>query len=110
MPIDGNEDHRVPLEVARRLTKRFRDGARGRGGPRTPHAHGVSRKVIEDILAQPGCMGLRIYHALDDQGEETLVIVGTTAEEQDMTSGVIAEQTRPCPPFCGDSELSSDGG
>ena len=106
MPIDGRENHRIPLEAARRMTKRFRD--EHGGGPRRVRGHGVSRGIIEEILAQPGCMGLRIYHATDDQGAETLVIVGTTADEADMADGTIAEQTRPCPPFCNDSALSSD--
>jgi hypothetical protein len=108
MSIDGKENHRIPLDVARRMTKRFRD--RNRQGPRRIQGHAVSRGIIEEILAQPGCMGLRMYHAEDDEGRETLVIVGITADEQDMASGVIAEQTRPCPPFCGgdDDPLATD--
>lgn len=103
MPIDGREPHRISLEQARRLTKRFRDDrpAEARGA----RAHAVSRGIIDDILAQPGCLGLRIYRALDDRGGETLVIVGIDAEESDMTGGTIAEETRPCPPFCGDGGL-----
>jgi hypothetical protein len=106
MPINGKENHRIPLEAARKMTKRFRDA--NKGGPRKVRGHAVSRGVLEEILAQPGCMGLRMYHAVDDSGEETLVIVGITAEDADLTEGVIAEQTRPCPPVCAESELLRD--
>lgn len=104
MPIDGREHHRISLEDARRFTQRARDGRPNAVG-REVYAHAISRGIVDEILAQPGCLGLRIYHAVDDKGADTLVIVGLTADEADMADGVIAEQTRPCPPFCGDGAL-----
>jgi hypothetical protein len=104
MPIDGREPHRISLDDARRLTKRARIG-RVDAPARGVHAHAVSRGVIDEILAQPGCLGLRIYQAVNDRGVDTLVIVGITADEADMTDGVIAQETRPCPPFCADGQL-----
>lgn len=104
MPIDGREPHRITPADARRFTQRFRDARPNRGGHRV-YGHAVSRGVIDEILAQPGCLGLRMYHAVDDADSETLVIVGITADESDMADGVIAEETRPCPPFCGDGRL-----
>ena len=104
MPIDGKEPHRISLEDARRLTRRARE-ARTDGARRSVYAHSVSRGVIDEILAQPGCLGLRIYQAVNDRGVDTLVIVGVTADESDMADGVIAQETRPCPPYCKEGPL-----
>lgn len=103
MPIDGREPHRISLEQARRLTARAREARAN--APGRVRAHSVSRGVIDEILSQPGCLGLRIYQAVNDSGVETLVIVGITADESDMADGVIAEETRPCPPFCKEGPL-----
>lgn len=104
MSFDGKEEHRISLQEARTITKRYREKPENKGKPR---AHYVGRGVLDEILAQPGCVGLRIYHAnkreLDpNQGgsDATLVIVGVTADERDMVNGVIAERTWVCPPYC----------
>lgn len=39
----------------------------------------VGRNIIEEILAQPGCAGLRFYNAYNEIGEKTLVYVGIDA-------------------------------
>ena len=39
----------------------------------------VGRNIIEEILAQPGCAGLRFYNAYNEIGEKTLVYVGVDA-------------------------------
>jgi len=39
-------------------------------------AYEVGRNIIDQILAQPGCVGLRFYNAYNEKGEKTLVYVG----------------------------------
>ncbi|HEU4700669.1 MAG TPA: hypothetical protein VFS40_15905, partial [Gemmatimonadales bacterium] len=61
-------------------------------------------EVIDRILRQDGCTGLRIYHGLEAAGDErggpeALVFVGVTAADDDLTT-VIAEETWRCPPIC----------
>ena len=36
----------------------------------------IGRSIIDDILAQPGCVGIRFYNAYNELGEKTLVYVG----------------------------------
>ncbi|HEY8387021.1 MAG TPA: hypothetical protein VIK74_00375 [Parasegetibacter sp.] len=36
----------------------------------------VGRNIIESILAQPGCVGMKIYNAIDENGNKTMVFVG----------------------------------
>lgn len=36
----------------------------------------IGRNIIDQILAQPGCVGMRFYNAYNEKGEKTLVYVG----------------------------------
>src|SRR5687768_15118861 len=36
----------------------------------------IGRKIIDQILAQPGCVGIKFFKALDESGNQTLVYVG----------------------------------
>ena len=58
------------------------------------------REVIDQVLAQPGCAGLRFYFGTKSDGSLALVVVGIDANQADMTDGVIIEDHYPCPPFC----------
>ncbi len=36
----------------------------------------IGRNILDQILAQPGCAGIRFYNAYNEMGEKTLVYVG----------------------------------
>jgi hypothetical protein len=36
----------------------------------------IGRNILDEILAQPGCVGIRFYNAYNEAGEKTLVYVG----------------------------------
>ena len=40
----------------------------------------IGREIIEKILAQPRCAGIRFYNAINEIGEKTLVYVGVDEE------------------------------
>ena len=46
----------------------------------------IGRDIIDEILAQPGCVGIRFYNAYNEIGEKTLVYVGL-----DEKANVISE-------------------
>lgn len=48
----------------------------------------IGRNILESILAQPGCVGIRFYNAINELGQKTLVYVGLNQNEE-----VIAEYT-----------------
>ena len=56
--------------------------------------------VVEQVLTQPGCAGLRFYFGTKPDGTLALVLVGMDEHERDITDGVIVEDFFPCPPFC----------
>ena len=40
------------------------------------HFYEVGRNILDQILAQPACAGIRFYNAYNEAGEKTLVYVG----------------------------------
>jgi hypothetical protein len=79
-------------------------------------AHFFGREIIEKILRQPDCVGIRIYYALDDKNQKQLILVGADEKGNNMwpsnkpkgkmklLSGgggnVAGDNSMPCPPFC----------
>ena len=96
MSFTGNEDHGITLTQASKWTRNYRTA-----NPGAVKAHFYGKTAIQNILNQTGCVGIRVYYALDEAGVKQLVIVGATAEEIDLENGLLAERSRPCPPYCG---------
>jgi len=44
----------------------------------------IGRNILEQILAQPGCVGIKFYNAYHEDGEKALVYVGVDAQGNDM--------------------------
>lgn len=71
----------------------------------------IGRNIIEQILAQPGCIGIKFYNAYHENGEKALVYVGVNAQGNDMlqivtinadgileaNKGIVADRSIPCP-------------
>jgi hypothetical protein len=51
----------------------------------------VGRNIIDRILAQPGCVGLRFYNAINEIGQTTLVYAGVDAQGNDIEKIVIVD-------------------
>lgn len=96
MSFTGNENHDITLSEAANWTKRYR-----LANPHLVLGHFFGAKAIKNILAQETCVGIRIYHALDEAGKQQLILVGVDADENDLYEGLLAERSWPCPPTCG---------
>ncbi len=97
----GKEPHDIDPEKAKGLIKAWRAQQAAAG---KAHGHFFGRDALEKLLAQDGCVGIRMYHARHDNGHETLVLVATAADGRDMWTGSVAEESQPCPPFCDPDE------
>ncbi|NRA12982.1 MAG: hypothetical protein HRT57_13595 [Crocinitomicaceae bacterium] len=62
-------------------------------------AHFYRKEILNDLLAQEGCTGIRVYYGIDDNGEKELVLLGTDEGENDMTN-LIVDISTPCPNRC----------
>lgn len=49
----------------------------------------LGRNIIEKILSQPGCVGIRFYYGLNEKGQKTLVYVGMDADGKDIVNRTI---------------------
>lgn len=49
----------------------------------------VGRNIIDQILAQPGCAGMRFYYGLNEEGQKTLVYVGIDADGKDLVKKTV---------------------
>lgn len=87
----------IPLEEAIELTHAFQQSEIGKN--QTISAV-FEKNIIEQILNQDGCEGIRIYNALNDEGKITFVLVGYDKDEKDKTDGFIADHAFICPPNC----------
>ncbi len=97
----GKEPHDIDAEKAKGLIKAWRADKAAAG---KAHGHFFGRDALQKLLEQAGCVGIRMYHARQDKGSETLVLVATDADGRDMWTGSIAEESKPCPPFCDPDE------
>jgi hypothetical protein len=52
----------------------------------------VGRNIINQILAQPGCSGIRFVDAINEEGQKTLVCVGVDAAGKDIIKNVVVER------------------
>jgi hypothetical protein len=48
--------------------------------PTEPSSFIIGKNIIDQILAQPGCVGMQFYNAINEVGERTLVYVGLNAD------------------------------
>lgn len=69
----------IGLELGAQFISAYR-----KANPSDVTSYYVGRNILEQVLAQPGCVGMRFYNAYNEMGEKTLVYVGVTAEGADM--------------------------
>lgn len=91
----GKEGEEFPLATAAEWTANYRAA-----NPGDIQAHFFGMDILNKILAQPGCVGLRMYYALDENGVKQMIVVGVNADETDQYTKTIAERGFPCPPYC----------
>jgi hypothetical protein len=102
---DHASEHRISLEQAKQFVRNH-ERAMEPGSERCGY---FSRAIIDEILAHPGCAGIRFYHGRDAKGKSALVLIGVTKAKIDIADGPIAENHQPCPPDCGGTQLGSGG-
>jgi hypothetical protein len=61
----------VGLQLGTQMVKSYRQA-----NPTDVQWYMVGREIIEQILAQPNCVGLKFYNAYNEAGQKTLVYVG----------------------------------
>ncbi|MFB0516695.1 MAG: hypothetical protein ACETWG_08825 [Candidatus Neomarinimicrobiota bacterium] len=102
----GEEDHSITLQAAQVMMTAFQDD-----NPYNVYAWYFSKAAVQKLLAQEGCVGIRIYGGLNQDNQFSPVVFGVTAPGDDIggrlskalldSTGVgPMEQSIPCPPYC----------
>jgi hypothetical protein len=86
---------KITLAEGATMTAEFR-----RVHPTLTKAVYYAADVYEDILAQEGCVGIRIYHAKDANGKLTNVLVGVYKDGNDLYQGSVYNKGGLCPTAC----------
>lgn len=95
MAFDGTEGKEITLSEGAALTATYRDI-----NPNETKGHFIGKDLLNRMLGQTDCMGIRIYHGIDSNGDRQLVIVGADSNEDDIL-GIVADQLVGCPQKCG---------
>lgn len=96
MTFTGNENHDIPLNTASAWTANYRNA-----NPNQIKGHYFGKTAILAILEQSGCVGIRVYYAINSDGVKQLIVVGVDANGNDLYNGLLADRSFNCPPDCG---------
>jgi hypothetical protein len=105
--FNGTEGAPIELKTAKEWAANYRASLKE---PKDTVAHFFGYDIIQKILAEPGCMGIRIYYGINDKGEKQLMLVGADKagdnllpeEGKQLVDGgnMIADVSLPCPSYC----------
>ena len=107
----GKESDPIALETAKAWAGNYR---KKNPGEREGHFFGF--EILNQILAQKGCMGIRAYYAIDEKGQKQLLLVGVDAKGENIlptsmklnpgtktqADAIVADASFPCPSMCAD--------
>ena len=93
----------IGLELGTQMVKGYQQA-----NPSDVHSYLIGRNIIEQILAQPGCVGIQFYNAYNEDGHKTLVYVGVDGNgksvfeyqvvnatgQLDVIKGIVADRVR----------------
>lgn len=110
-------DHFIPLDEAKVMTARYRAEKENilapeyRGQNILSICETFNRGEFDFVLAQQGCVGLRVYFGMTPDLKVKVIVVGVDADSKDIlpsSSAMVAgdggkgvvEYGRPCPEYC----------
>lgn len=100
MSFNGTEGALISQADAQAYTANYRNQ-----NPNAIIAQYMGKDLIEDILGQQGCMGVRIYKGINADGQERFIFVGVDANENDMVDGVLVDASLPSPPYSSSANI-----
>jgi len=105
--FNGSEGDPLDLHTAKQWTANYRNTL---SSSDEISAHYFGAEIIQQILSESNCVGIRIYYAIDDNGEKKLILVGVDSEGENLLStaggkigdgeNTIADYSWPCPDYC----------
>ena len=60
--------------------------------PEEPRGFGMGKTILQEILDQPGCVGMRFYNGINEKGQKTLVYIGIDESGNDIVKRTMVQQ------------------
>ena len=101
MSFTGKEGAEISIEEAKAMIGRYRTKYATKAGSSEPSNRiycVTGREIVEKILAQEGCVGIRTYFTEADDGMLDIVMTGVDKDQNDLTN-VIANHSVGKPPL-----------
>jgi len=103
--VNGTVGEPISLATAKQWAANYR-----KSNPGETLGHFFGFEIIQQILNQENCVGIRIYYAINDAGEKQLLLVGVDATGENLLplegakiaddGDIIADASFPCPNTC----------
>jgi len=105
--FNGTEGSSISAEITKSWIANY-----GNKSPLSIQAHFFGFEIINQILAESGCMGIRIYYALNALSIQQLLLVGAYANGGSLLpastiggrvsdgGNTVADASFPCPAYC----------
>jgi len=100
---------KITRKQAREWVARFRK--ENEGNPKVLYSETFDKDLIQELLNEPGCAGIRIFNSIDDEGQLQFILVGVDKkgknilpanDESTTDPELIVEWGQRCPPICND--------
>ena len=105
MAFTGKEGGPVNLETLQKAVERYKEK-----NPKSASSHFFGKDCISQLLDQPGSVGIRVLHGVDENGEHQLFLVSVDESQNNLLPGsnkarggaefLIVDHSKPCPPYC----------
>lgn len=93
--FDPNVGEPIDLDTASSWTANYRSA-----NPDGTLSFYFGADAYTELLAQEGCVGIRLYNAINELGESQLVMVGVDSNGDDLYEGLLYDRSYLCPPLC----------
>lgn len=80
----GKEGRFISLSNSKKWVANFQQN-----NPGHTHAFYFGRELFENILIEPGCVGIRVYYAEDDQRNPKMVVIGVDKQGNNILKKTI---------------------
>jgi hypothetical protein len=94
-----SKKHSISVDAAKKMTRHFREkkdsmlsGDYKKKGS-LPVCETFERGAFDEVLANPECVGLRVYFAMDEELMVRVVIVGVNDKDEDMINKTSTQTT-----------------
>jgi hypothetical protein len=77
----------IPFSEFEEMKERFQKDI----SPADTRAVSYGKTVLEKVLSQKGCVGIRFYFAKDKNGKQTMIFIGVDRNGKDITAPVNAK-------------------